>query len=318
MDTPQSTPSQLLVWLALTAVIAACSHNAGSPSGARLSVIPLSPLYSEEEFFGDVYENGQPTTSNGFTATLSPSDPVTASRLRPPQEAVMFADPSHLGNWMYGWWDPRGAGGCGNLQTYLSGDTAFRLTESHRSAPGQPLPPYKERHCIRPGIYDFSVAGPAGERLMRIDYLQNAIDSVGSTIYITNTTAGVQEVTDPDTYADANTFSDYVVHVDFTPGGYEETARLDVENALTDPFKRTFADQALPAGTQQDWFRFSTARRREVVRAGASRTEVLTSRSSTGTMLGTEPLRLTITTPSPPPTSSEATSLLRTSPIPGT
>ena len=157
-----------------------------------MSVAPLSPQYSEEEFFGDVYENGHQTTSTSYTANLSPFDAVTASRLRPPQEAAMFADPNHVGSWMYGWYDPKGGGGCGSLQTYLSGDTTARLTETHRNAPGQPLPTYKERHCIRPGIYDFFVSGAAGERFMRIDYLQDAVDGAGSTIYITNTTAGVR------------------------------------------------------------------------------------------------------------------------------
>lgn len=33
-----------------------------------------------------------------------------------------------------------------------------------------------------------------------------------------------------------------------------------MENALTNPLKATFADQAQPSGTEQDWFRFSTAR----------------------------------------------------------
>lgn len=259
MNTASGTRPHLFPCLPLAVVIAACSQDASSPGGARMNVVELSPQYSEEEFFGHVYENGEPTRSTSYTATLSPSDPVTASRLRQPQEGTMFADPNHVGSWMYGWYDPRGSGGCGSLQAYLAGDTTARLTETHRTAPGQPLPTYKERHCIRPGTYDFEVVGAAGGRLMRIDYLQNAVDSAGSTIYITNAPAGVQEVTDPETYADANTFSDYVVHVDFTASGYQETARLDVENALSEPLKRTFANQASPAGTQQDWFRFSTA-----------------------------------------------------------
>ena len=228
MNTASRTRPRLFPCLPLAVVTTACSQDASSPGGARMNVVELSPQYSEEEFFGHVYENGEPTRSTSYAATLSPSDPVTASRLRQPQEGTMFADPNHVGSWMYGWYDPRGSGGCGSLQAYLGGDTTARLTETHRTAPGQPLPTYKERHCIRPGTYDFDVVGAAGERLMRIDYLQNAVDSAGSTIYITNAPAGVQEVTDPETYADANTFSDYVVHVDFTASGYQETARLDV------------------------------------------------------------------------------------------
>jgi len=165
--------SRLPIFLAAASALWSCSSEAGYPMSASLS--GQNPQYSEEEFFGAVYENGHATTSTGYRASLIPFDPVTASRLRPPQESTMFVDPNPLGSWMYGWWDPRGGGGCGSLQSYVSGDTTIRLRENHRNGPGQPQPTYKERHCIRPGTYDFSVDREPGGRFMRIDYLQIAV-----------------------------------------------------------------------------------------------------------------------------------------------
>lgn len=190
--------------IALTVLVAACSQDARYPMNATLT--QLNPQAPEEEFFGMVFENGHPTTSTAYAAQLIPFNSATASRLRFPQESTMFVGPDPLSTWMYGWYDPKGGGGCGDLPSYLSGDTTHRLTEAHRSAPGQPPPNHKERHCLRPGTYDFSVTGgPEGNGMTyRVDYLQIAVDGSNSPIIIDNATAGVQENTDPQTYDEVN------------------------------------------------------------------------------------------------------------------
>lgn len=152
---------------------------------------------------------------------------------------------------------PKGGGGCGDLATYLAGTVSARALESHRPGPGQPLPSTPEAHCIRPGKYRFSVAG----KTFLIDYLQAATDGAGATLLVTNTTASTQEMVEAVAYQDNLPFWDYIVHVDLTsPGPFTDTPVLDIENALTNPKKTTFVNQAAPSGTEQDTFRFSAAR----------------------------------------------------------
>lgn len=218
---------------------------------------PANVLYTEEEFFGNVYQNGVRTLSNAYRAVLVAADPVTSSRLIPPHSDNVWADPNPLGSWMYGWFDPKGGGLCGDLANYQAGNLSARGDEIHRPNPGVP-PTGKETHCIRPGSYQFTLQG-SGKSFL-IDYLQSAAHPSGSTRLIDNSTAGVAEAVEPTTYADINNFSDYIVHVDVTPGGHSDQPVLDVDNALADPYKTTFANSASPSGNENDHFRFSTAR----------------------------------------------------------
>ena len=206
-----------------------------------------SPQYAEEEFFGDIYQNGQRATSTAYTASLSPRDSTTDARLLPPRSFTVWANPN--ASHMYGWWDPAGGGACGGLTEYLAGQ---RGAESHSNGPGQP-PSGTELHCIRPGVYIFSVP----DKVFRIDYLQMA----GHNYTINNTTAGVAERLEATSYypGQAGNWIDHVVHVDLTPGNYQETRLLDVDNAGADPLSPTFTNQPSPAGTELDYFRFSAA-----------------------------------------------------------
>lgn len=204
----------------------------------------------DEELFGDVFENGLRTTSSAYYAILTPSDPVTDARILSPRSFTIWANPSAIH--MYGWWDPAGAGSCGDLAQYQAGQ---RGQESHWSGPGQPpTPGAVELHCIRPGIYNFSVE----DKAFRVDYLQTA----GNNFTVNNTTAGVLERLEAFSYSQqqAANWVDHVVHVDLTPSGSQETRVLDVQNAHADSLKTTFADTSNPSGNENDWFRFSVAR----------------------------------------------------------
>jgi hypothetical protein len=258
MQRPSATPKSMnTVGVLMIIVPAICACVNDQPTKPLpLSASASSPLYSEEEFFGNIYQNGQKTTSTSFYASLAPANQVTAGRLKPPQSSSAWADPNPLGSWMYGWYDPRGGGGCGDLGSYLAGTVSARALESHRPSPGQPPPNTPESHCIRPGTYQFSAAA----KTFRVDYLQAATDVAGSTLLVTNTTAGRREYLESAVYQDYLPFWDYVVHVDLGPSSFSETSILDVENALADLKKTTFSNQANPSGTEQDYFRFSVAR----------------------------------------------------------
>ena len=141
----------------------------------RAPAYDQSPLYTEEEFFGSIYQNGQATTSTAYSATLEPFDSATDVRVLLPRSFTVWANPT--ASRMYGWWDPAGGGACGNLTQYLAGQ---RGGESHWTGPGQP-PSGTELHCIRPGTYTFTLAGKS----FRVDYLQMA----GNNYTVNNTTA---------------------------------------------------------------------------------------------------------------------------------
>lgn len=228
-----------------------------APTSDSQAVPPiLLSVVSEGEFFGNVYVNGQKTASTSYTAWLEPFDSATANRLHTPHSNSMWADPT--ADWMYEWFDPADGQGCGSLALYLVNDTSTRQNEKHRPGSGQPPPANTaEKHCIRPGIYDFFVAG----RGFRIDYLQLAANAFGNPIQVSNTTAGVTEVVEDETYTDSSgpRFKDYIVHVDLTPGSFTDVATLHVENVHDTTLKLIFSDQPTPAGTELDVFRFSTA-----------------------------------------------------------
>jgi hypothetical protein len=77
---------------------------------------------------------------------------------------------------------------------------------------------------------------------------------------VTNTTAGGQEYVEATQYQDNLPFWDYAVHVDLGPSSFTDTPILDIENALADPKKTTFANQPNPSGNEVNFFRFSLAR----------------------------------------------------------
>jgi hypothetical protein len=197
-----------VVGCACALIALACEQE--PTSGSRAVPPTTLNLTSEGEFFGNVYEGGQKTTSPAYTASLLAVDSATASRLHAPHSATMWADPS--ADWMYEWFDPADGQGCGSLALYLLNDTSTRQPEKHRPSLGQPPPPNTaERHCIRPGRYDFAVAAKG----FRIDYLQLAANALGNPIQISNTTAGVSEAIEDETYTDSSgaRFKDYIVHV---------------------------------------------------------------------------------------------------------
>ena len=238
-------------------LITACNDaNLSQPEVPARSV--MNPLYPEEEFFGDLYSQGAPLASSTYMASLSPFDQTTRSRVYPypPWSGSMWADPNPQGSHMYGWYDPMGGGLCGGLESYLAGDTTVRGAEHHRPSPGIDPPPGREAHCIRPGLWEFSVAG----KTFLIEYLQAMTNEAGSTLYVTNTTAGVAEVVEPLGYETRHTFSDYVVNVDVVPNWSSDVPVLDVENALGAATKDTFTNQPSPSGNETDYFRFSVAR----------------------------------------------------------
>jgi len=244
----------LRAWAGLGAtscVLVASACRPEPTAGRDAPQYDVSSLAPEEEFFGEVWENGQRTARTDYSAGLQPFDSATAAHLVGPWSGSVWANPS--APHMYGWYDPVGGGNCGNLADYIAGDSSKRGPEAHWNGPGQP-PSGVERHCIRPGIYTFSAAGKGFE----VDYLQMAGDNL--TVY--NSTAGVSERIEATSYSgqQANNWVDFVAHVDLTPGSYQETRVLDVENAGSHPLASTFSNQANPAGTELDFFRFSAAR----------------------------------------------------------
>jgi PKD repeat protein len=156
---------------------------------------------------------------------------------------------------MWEWYDPKAGGGCGNLSSYLQGDTTARDPEGHWSGPTSPPDGIaKERHCIRPGRYRFTVA----DQSFLVDY--HSIKSAsGGVLWVWNETAGIYEALEGSPDDTANRWVDLLVNVDIGSNSYEETRVLSVENAGRRPDTTVFEDQASPSGGRRDWFRFSTA-----------------------------------------------------------
>jgi hypothetical protein len=138
--------------------------------------------------------NGEKSTQ-GYYVTLQPWDSATASRLRSPQSISMWGNPSMSRMWE--WYDPKAGGACGNLSSYLQGDTTARQHEGHWSGPNSPPDTTKkERHCIRPGVYEFSVA----DKTFVVDYL--SVESAsGGVLWVWNETAGIYEALEDGTAA---------------------------------------------------------------------------------------------------------------------
>lgn len=238
-----------LLVLACTPGLISC-RDITPPLPTRASHDLQSPRAPDEEFFGDIWLNGQRATAS-YAVGLYPLDATTAGRLRGPQLYTQLSNPT--GRHMFGWYDPAGGGGCGGLASYNTGDTVERLLEDHL-----PQLPYNgvERHCLRPGQYQFSLAD--GKSFF-LDYVQ----PVGSDFSISNITAGVQEKLEAieyDSTVNDNNWVDQLIHVDLTPGTYAEAGMLDVDNSHDSPLSLSFVNEASPAGTEFDFFRFSLAR----------------------------------------------------------
>lgn len=259
--------------LATVIAIAACTDEpTATRSGITASVSdPLSGGF-EGEFFGNMWSNGVVSRDPAYYADLEPFDQATANRLRY-YNATTWADTSvgHTGGarWMFEWSDPKAGGNCGNLATYLAGDTTKpsgqggRWPEIHRPAPNV-APAGVEKHCIRPGRYTLIIRhGGSITKQVLLDYLPIVPSSPGANgaKFIWNVTAQRSEVLEALNYDDTTSvWQDLVAQVDVTGGSYSETRVLDVENALGKPAKDTFTNVAAPTGTELDYFRFSVAR----------------------------------------------------------
>jgi len=259
-------PLTLAAYLGTSAVLTGLHGCARDVPTKTVDVLAASEAGNiEGEVFGNIWQNGARATGTGYYVTLDPFDPVTQSRLRSPHSITTWADPqagtTGHGKWMLEWSDPADGGQCGGLSSYLAGDTLSRLNEAHWPGPGQP-PQGKERHCARPGTYTFAASGPGLNKTFRVDYVPLALGSGGAPRTVNNTTANVTEWLESFSYDDAsgNPVHDLIMHVDLTPNGYSDAPLLDVENALGDSIKPTFANQANPGGTELDLFRFSAAR----------------------------------------------------------
>jgi hypothetical protein len=212
----------------------------------------MGPRTAEGEFIGNLFVNEE-KSAQGYYVTLEPGDSATASRLRSPQSASMWGNPSMSRMWE--WYDPKAGGACGNLSSYLQGDTTARQHEAHWSGPSSPPDTTKkERHCIRPGVYEFSVAG----KTFLADYL-SVKSASGGVLWVWNETAGVYEALEGDPDDTVNVWVDLLANVDLGAGTPGESRVLSVENAGAHPDTTVFEDQENPSGRLQDWFRFSVA-----------------------------------------------------------
>ena len=216
----------------------------------------------EGEVFGNIWQNGARASGNRQVILEAITD-ATQSRLRQPHSDTIWADPEaglpFHGKWMLEWSDPADGGQCGGLTTYLAGGDSARQPEAHWPAPGQP-PQGKERHCVRPGTYRFTVTGVEPSKVFRVDYIPLALASgILRTVY--DSTKDTTQWLESFDYDDAsgNPVHDLPVHVDLTPSG-SDTPVLDVENAFSAPTKSWFKNQPNPSGTELDWYRFSGAR----------------------------------------------------------
>lgn len=258
MLSPRRVLARSVVLIVLT--LAGCQEPTTTHHSVSASESPNAPS-GEEEVFGEIFINGTRDTSGAYSAVLIPFGAATLARLHLHQSSdnSMWANPN-TGNpfsaHMFGWFDPRDGGGCGGLTPYLNDDLSARENEIHPPGPGL-LPQGKERHCVRPGSYNFGV----GNKEFRLDYLQLAADGAGSPIVITNTTAGTSERLETPLYTEPGPpVFDAVVNVDLTLGSWSESRVLDVENVLNDLTATTFTNEPNLAGSELDWFRFSVAR----------------------------------------------------------
>ena len=221
----------------------------------------------EGEFLGIIYQNGAKSKDHRYTVFLRPSNAATANRLRYYVDGT-WADTAGSA-WMYEWTDPNAGGNCGDLVTFLAGDTikpysqGGRRSEVHRPGPGA-APTGVEKHCLRPGQYEFELLHE-GTTVARfnVDYLPLApADSSGTGAKVVfNATTGLIEGVEATDYDNPkNRWADLIVNVDRTPGSHSESRTLDIDNALGNPVKDTFANSPSPAGTEADWFRFSVGR----------------------------------------------------------
>jgi hypothetical protein len=259
--------------LAALLVLETCTRDPSAP-GRGITASVSNPLSGgiEGEFFGNIWSNGVVSRDAAYYMDLEPSDQATANRLRY-YNATTWADTSvgHTGGarWMYEWSDPKAGGNCGNLATYLAGDTTKpfgqggRSPEVHWPAPNV-TPAGVEKHCIRPGTYLLTIRrGGSVTKQLRVDYLPIVPLAPGANAakLIWNVTAQSNEALEALNYDDTTSvWQDLVVQADLTGGSYSETRVLDVENALSNPAKDTFVNVAAPSGTQLDYFRFSVAR----------------------------------------------------------
>ncbi len=237
----------------LTVVAALCGTcSRDRTTGPDPTLQSMGPLTAEGEFIGNLYVNGEKSTQ-GYYVTLQPWDSATWSRLDTVHSISMWGNPSLPRMWE--WYDPKAAGACGNLSSYLAGDTTAREREGHWSGPNSPPDPNtKERHCIRPGVYRFSVAGKS----FLVDYL--SVKSIsGGVLWVWNDSAGVYESLEGDPDDTANIWTDLLVNVDLGTGPDTETRVLNVENAGHNPDTTVFRNQDNPSGRRRDWFRFSVA-----------------------------------------------------------
>lgn len=256
MIPPRRVHRHAFVLIAL-AFATGCQEPATSnPSILSADASPDVPG-GEEELFGEIFENGAPTTATNHYVILAPAGAATLGRLHLHQSSddEMWANPAAVH--MFGWFDPAGGGGCGSLTTYVQNDSSKREAEIHSPGPGQ-QPAGKERHCIRPGTYDFS-----GNTAFRLDYLQLATTQLGASVAVNNGTAGVTEYLENPTYEErfsAFDWFDLVLNRDLTPGTWQDTLVLDIDNSLGNPTTSVFTNDDHPSGTENDWFRFSVAR----------------------------------------------------------
>jgi len=226
---------------------------------------------AEGELFGYVFgSNGLKTTDTNYYVYLDP-DGETSSRLDSYFLGTAWVDPdvgdSAHAIWMYEWTDPKAGGQCGNLEDYILGDTTGRQGEAHWTGPGEGAGPGKEKHCLRPGRYEFRLfqTGTGVVKSFDIDYVPVKHETVSTPLRVWNDTWNVEETVEAIDYDDtANVWIDLVIHVDLSSTSFIDSGVLHVQNIGSDSTDLwdeyiDFEDATSPTGYEEDWFRFSVA-----------------------------------------------------------
>lgn len=249
----------VIIASSLLVVAAACrptdsrTSNPTAPSLPEMSTGGCDPTqgsgpHDDGEIFGNVYVNGERWCGTSEASFLLQPDDATKQRLNLNHWSPVLSFNAAFDR-NFEWWDPGATDGpCigGTVEDWRSsGPTTNEVSHDTHSG--------KERHCIRPGRYNFT--GPFRPQFP-VDYLQFSPDSVA------NGTAGVTEaveriVIDPDLEGH---YADLIIDVDSTGVPGSESAVLDIQNAKLKPDSQNFANETNPAGNATHWFRFSTRR----------------------------------------------------------
>lgn len=186
---PWVRTAKRLAAVSVLIALAGCTHEPSAPATTLRASLnnPLYPGY-EGELFGNIWVNGEVTQDPGYYVDLEPFNQATANRLWY-YNPTTWADTgvaSGSARWMFEWTDPKAGGNCGNLATYVAGDTTTpsgqggRYAEIHPPAPNV-SPAGVEKHCIRPGHYLLTIThGGEAVRQLRVDYLPIVPSSSGA------------------------------------------------------------------------------------------------------------------------------------------